>query len=74
MKHKEKLKMARKIADGDKSLWWVDKEGNRHKKKGLGVFRGEQWEKRKQDREAKVRNSIVSASWRKKNKYDTKTS
>lgn len=63
--------MARKMADTDKSLWYLDKDGKRHKKKGLGVFRGNKWEERKLDRATKVKNSIVSASWRKKNKYES---
>ncbi len=72
MKHREKLKIARRMADTDKSLWWIDSKGHRHRKKGFGVFNGEKWDERKKNKATRVKNLIVSASWRKKNTYEDK--
>lgn len=47
MNHREKLRLARKMADTDKSLWFTDEKGNRHRKKGVGIFQGDAWTKRK---------------------------
>ena len=39
----------------------------------ISPFDTKAWNERKQNKEVKVKNSLVSASWRKKNTYDSKT-
>jgi len=59
MRHKEKLKIARRMANSDNSLWYKDKNGDRHKKKGYGVFDGEKWQNRKTAIEERVKRKII---------------
>lgn len=72
MRVPEKLKMARRMEMTDKSLWWIDKRGNRHRKKGFGIFNGEAWEKRRADRAIGVKNREVQAQWLAKQKREEK--
>jgi len=73
MNHREKLKLARRMADSDKSLWEVDSRGNRHRKKQKGVFTGEEWDKHRQGIERKVKNQEFQAKKRKEEKLKIKS-
>ena len=58
MRHREKLRMARKMLTKDEV------------KEHISPFLGTAWQERKDNKATRVRNLEVSASWRKKDKYE----
>ena len=62
MRHREKLRMARKMMSKEEV------------KKHVSPFLSKAWVERRENKATKVRNLIVSIGWAKKDKYeDTKT-
>ena len=55
MKHKEKQRIARRLLNTDPSAWIVKKDGTRVKRKGIGIFQTDAWDKRKKAIEEKVK-------------------
>jgi len=61
MKHREKLRMARKMLSKNELM--------RH----VSIFQGKAWQERRENKETRVHNLVVASEWRKENKYDNKT-
>lgn len=65
MNHKQKVKLARRLLDQDKSVWLVDGKGERHRRKGYGLFNNESWNKRKMMIKYAVRNKEIGIQYAK---------